>query len=104
MERTSKLISVSTICAGAVLVTACASSTVPFEPTLKQEVTAQTQVESETREVTGSRLKRTVDPDNPNKTTLVPVVIIKGDDLRQHRTLQDALRNINTKGGAGGGG
>ncbi len=99
----SKLLSVSTICAGAVLATACASSTVPFEPTLKQEVSAQTQAESETREVTGSRLKRTVDPDNPNATTLVPVVVIKGEDLQQHRTLKDALQNINVRGGVGGG-
>ena len=104
MERMSKLISVSTVCAIAVLATACASSTVPFEPTLKQEVAAQTQVESETREVTGSRLKRTIDPNNPNKSTLSPVTQISNEELRRHRTIEDALRPlINMRGGKGGG-
>jgi hypothetical protein len=87
-----------------VLATACASSTVPFEPTLKQEVAAQTQVESETREFTGSRIKRTIDPDNPNKSTLSPVTQMGSEELSRHRTIEDALRPLlNMRGGKGGG-
>ncbi len=104
MEKMSKLVSASTICASVVLVTACASSTVPFEPTAKQEVAAQTHVESETREVTGSRLKRTVDPDNPNANTLSPVAVMDDEELSRHRTLEDAIGTmINIRGGKGGG-
>ena len=105
MERMLKLVSASTICAGAVLVAGCASGTVPFEPTLKQEVAAQTQVETETREFTGSRIKRTIDPDNPNANSLSPVTVLDQEDLSRHRTIHDALRAIvDMRGNKGRGG
>lgn len=100
----SKLVSVSTIGVGVVLISACATSTVPFEPTVKQEVAAQTQTEMVTREITGSRLKRTVDPDNPNATTLSPVAVMDDEELSRHRSIEDAIGTmINMRGGKGGG-
>ena len=103
VERILKLISTLTICAVAVLVTGCATSTVPFEPTVKQEVAAEKQVETVTREITGSRLKRTVDPDNPNANTLSPVGVMTDEELSRHRTLEDAIGTmINMRGGPSG--
>ena len=99
MERIPKLVSVTAICSGAVLLTACATGTVPFEPTKNQEVAEHTHVESVTREVTGSRIKRTVDPDNPNANTLSPVSIMDNEELRRHRTIEDAIGTmINIRG------
>ena len=104
MERMLKLVSASTICAGAALVAGCAASTVPFEPTLKKEVTAQTQVETEVREVTGSRIKRTVDPNNPNKDSLTNITVLGSEQLKNHRSIESALRPlINMRGNRGGG-
>jgi len=98
-----KLVSAATICAGVVLVAGCASSTVPFEPTLKQEVAEQTQVETEIREVTGSRIKRTVDPNNPNKDSLTNITVLSSEQLQNHRSIESALRPlINMRGGQGG--
>jgi len=98
-----KLVSVPAICAGAVLLTACATGTVPFEPTKNQKVSEQTHVESVTREVTGSRIKRTIDPDNPNANTLSPVSVMDNEELLRHRTLEDAIGTmINMRGGPGG--
>ncbi len=103
MERMPKLVSVPAICAGAVLLTACATGTVPFEPTKNQKVSEQTHVESVTREVTGSRIKRTIDPDNPNANTLSPVSVMDNEELLRHRTLEDAIGTmINMRGGPGG--
>lgn len=103
MERMPKLVSVPAICAGAVLLTACATGTVPFEPTKNQQVAEQTHVESVTREVTGSRIKRTIDPDNPNANTLSPVSVMEHEELLRHRTLNDAIGTmINMRGGPGG--
>ena len=99
-----KLVSAATICAGVVLVAGCASSTVPFEPTLKQEVAEQTQVETEIREVTGSRIKRTVDPNNPNKDSLTNITVLGSEQLKNHRSIESALRPlINMRGNRGGG-
>ena len=101
----SKLVSAATIGASVVLISACATSTVPFEPTVKQEVAAQTQPEMETREVTGTRIKRTVDPDNPNASTLSPVAVMDDEELSRHRSIKDAIGTmINMRGGKGGGG
>jgi len=98
-----KLVSVPAICAGAVLLTACATGTVPFEPTKNQKVSEQTHVEFVTREVTGSRIKRTIDPDNPNANTLSPVSVMDNEELLRHRTLEDAIGTmINMRGGPGG--
>lgn len=103
MERMPKLVSVPAICAGAVLLTACATGTVPFEPTRTQKVAEHSHVESVTREVTGSRIKRTVDPDNPNANTLSPVSVMDHEELLRHRTLNDAIGTmINMRGGPDG--
>lgn len=103
MERMPKLVSVPAICAGAVLLTACATGTAPFEPTKNQKVAEQTHVESVTREVTGSRIKRTIDPDNPNANTLSPVSVMDHEELLRHRTLNDAIGTmINMRGGPDG--
>ncbi len=102
MERMPKLVSVTAVCSGALLLAACATGTVPFEPTKNQEVAEQTHVESVTREITGSRIKRTVDPDNPNANTLSPVSIMDHEELLRHRTLDDAIGSmINMRGGPG---
>lgn len=104
MERMPKLVSVPAICAGAVLLTACATGTVPFEPTKNQKVAEQTHVESVTREVTGSRIKRTIDPNNPNANTLSPVSVMEHEELLRHRTLDDAIGTmINMRRGGPGG-
>ena len=104
MERMPKLVSAPVVCAGAVFLTACATGTVPFEPTRTQKVAEHTHVESVTREVTGSRIKRTVDPDNPNANTLSPVSVMEHEELLRHRTLEDAIGTmINMRGGGPGG-
>ena len=98
-----KLVSAPVVCAGAVLLTACATGTVPFEPTRTQKVAEHTHVESVTREVTGSRIKRTVDPDTPNANTLSPVSVMEHEELLRQRTIDDAIETLINKLGGGTG-
>ena len=45
------------------------------------ELDEQPVVTTETRELVGSRLKQTIDPNNPNPATLSPTTIISRDEI-----------------------
>lgn len=83
-------------------ITGCATEK-DYRPTESySELEEQAVAETETRQLVGSRLKQTVDPNNPNPATLSPTTIITREELDRSgeiRLDQILNKHINIRSG-----
>lgn len=102
MNVSSKSLSLAVI--GTIFVAGCASQGEPYQPYGESSAITEPSSQPETIQVVGSRLKRTVDPDNPNLSTLSPVSVITNEQMqrRGYNNLCDAVSPMINFRGAGG--
>lgn len=100
MSVTSKALSLAAM--ATVFLVGCASGGDPYQPRGQSAAVTKASKQPETIQVVGSRIKRSVDPDDPNKSTLSPVSVITNEEMsrRGYNNLYDALSPmLNIRGG-----
>ena len=81
MNTAQRLLFGTVAAAISVALSGCASSG-DYQPSESYaELEEQPHVATETRELVGSRLKQTIDANNPNPATLSPISIISRDEM-----------------------